>query len=90
MSCQAHSTIVCLPLKTPIRPVSALHARARMLQKAPGLVGNAGELALVARDPCSWGACGGGGDVRGQLRLRAGAGGPAALAVSFGALGCFG
>ena len=55
-----------------------------------GLVGNEGELALVARDPCSWGACGGGGDVRGQLRLRAGAGGPAALAVSFGGLGCFG
>ena len=50
----------------------------------------AGELALVARDPCSWGACGGGGDVRGQLRQRAGVGGPAALAVSFGGLGCFG
>ena len=55
-----------------------------------GLVGNAVDLALVARDPCSGGACGGGGDVRGQLRQRAGVGRPAALAVSFGALGCFG
>ena len=49
-----------------------------------------GELALVAQDPCSRCACGGGGDVRGQLRQRAGAGGPAALAVSFGGLGCSG
>ena len=32
----------------------------------------------------------GGGDVRGQLRQRAGAGRPAALAVSFGGLGCSG
>ena len=55
-----------------------------------GLMGNEEELALVARDPCSWGACGGGGNVRGQLRQRAGAGGPAALAVSFGGLGCSG
>ena len=49
-----------------------------------GLLGNAGELALVAQDPCSWGACGGGADMRVQLRQWVGVGGPAALAVSFG------
>ena len=78
-----------------------MHARARGFCKnrrgwawcwweRVGLVGNAVELALVAPDLCSWGACGGGGDVRGQLRQRAGVEGPAALAVSFGALGCSG
>eukprot|EP01043_Picozoa_sp_COSAG02_P007826 COSAG02_NODE_241_length_27638_cov_13.101020_1_plen_62_part_00 len=33
------------------------------------MVGSAArELALVAQDPCSWWACGGGADMRGQLR----------------------
>ena len=51
---------------------------------------NAGELALVAQDPRSWGVWGGAGDVRGKLQQRAGAGGPVALSVSFGGLGCSG
>eukprot|EP01043_Picozoa_sp_COSAG02_P035772 COSAG02_NODE_2581_length_8490_cov_31.587534_10_plen_64_part_01 len=61
-----------------------------MLVGKGGDAGNAGELALVAQDPCSWGAYGSGGDMRGQLRQWVGVGGPAALAVSFGGLGCFG
>ena len=48
------------------------------------------EIAPVASDSCSRWVCWGGECVAGQLRERAGTGGPAALAVFFSGLGCFG
>ena len=48
----------------------------------------AGGVALLAPDSCSWCVCRSGSDVRGQLRQRARAVGPAELAVVFGGLGC--
>eukprot|EP01044_Picomonas_judraskeda_P022843 COSAG03_NODE_5822_length_1167_cov_1.677903_1_plen_63_part_00 len=50
----------------------------------------AGGIALLAPDSCSWCVCRSGSDVRGQLRQRARAVGPAELAVVFGVLGCSG
>ena len=97
-------TYISIYAKTPMhaQPPMQMTARAFCKKRDPaaglgvmlvgrvGLLMKAGGIALLAPDSCSSCVCRSGSDVRGQLRQRARAVGPAELAVVFGGLGCSG